>query len=627
MTATISGTRIHGSTPRQQVAPVIGLALALATLTSVGCAGERPAALPIVDATSHRTPPAGEVVGFTNGYGSHAWLGLPFAAPPVGADRWRSPAPAAIWPGQREATAFGSPCAQLASPFAGVVDQEPGTPAGSEDCLYLNVYAPKRTPDSVPAGADRLPVMVWIHGGGNSIGHASFYDAGRLAVAQDLVVVTINYRLGPFGWFRHASLRDTARDAAEASGNFGTLDQIRALEWVRDNISAFGGDPENVTIFGESAGARDVLALVLSPMASGLFHRAISQSGSARELLLEDAEVLAGPPGDGLPNSSNEILSRLLVSAGRARDRSAAVALIADMPSSDIATFLRDTSWTDLLNAYVTDDMEGIPDVPNVFGDGTVIPAEPPLERLATPGSFNDVPVMFGTNRDETKIFMFASPRNTMQFLGFLPRLRDPDVYNASAAVSSLAWKLVGADAPAAAMREGGASDVYVYRWDWDEEPTLLGSDLAEMIGAAHGFEIPFIFGHFDLGPRANVAWTDENFAGRDELSRQMMSYWAAFARDGRPGRGTAGDAPEWTAWDPDGASKFLVLDTPAGGGLRMSSEQTDSDDIIALVSADPRLGSARCEVAGRTSETLQGIGLAPIRVDGCDAPDLARRP
>ena len=619
-----------GSCPRR--APELRLRAAsiapiFVALAIIGCRAAPVVAPPVVDASSRRSLPAGEVVGFTSDYESHVWLGLPFAAAPVGDMRWRSPAPIPAWSGLREAIAFGSPCAQLASPFAGVVDQDPGTPAGSEDCLYLNVYAPRRTPESVPTGEDRLPVMVWIHGGGNSIGHASFYDGGHLATSQDVVVVTINYRLGPFGWFRHAALRASARDAAEASGNFGILDQIRALEWVRDNIAAFGGDPGNVTIFGESAGARDVLALVLSPMASGLFHRAISQSGSARKMPLDDAEAFAGTPHDGLPNSSNEILGRLLVAAGRAQDRAAAVAGIADMSPSEIASFLRGTSPADLLTAYVTDGMEGIPDVPNVFGDGTVIPSGPPLEQLATPGGFNDVPVMFGTNRDETKIFMFASPKNVRQFLGFLPRLRDPDQYDASAAVSSLAWKLVGADAPAAAMRRGGADDVYVYRWDWDEEPTVLGSDLSRMIGAAHGFEIPFIFGHYDLGPRANMVWTDENFAARDELSRQMMSYWAAFARDGRPGRGTAGDVIEWTAWEPEGASKFIVLDTAEGGGLRMASDVTQATEVVALIESDPRLGSARCEVAGRTLETLAGIGLDALRVEGCGDVDLARRP
>jgi len=591
----------------------------------VGCAGEPPTPAPVADSTSLRSLPVGDVVGATGQYGSHEWRGIPFAAPPVGERRWRSPAPAATWTGVREALAFGSPCSQIASPFAGVVDQEPGTYAGSEDCLYLNVYAPKSGPDDVPQGADRLPVMMWIHGGGNSIGHASFYDGGNLAASQDVVVVTINYRLGPFGWLRHASLRSTAVDDAEASGNFAILDQIAALEWVRENIAAFGGDPDNVTIFGESAGGRDVLALLTSPLASGLFHRAIVQSGSARALPLDEAEAFADEDHGGLPNSSNEILVRLLIGAGRASDRAGAIGVLATMDDAATARFLRETDAETLMTAYVTDDMEGIPDVPNVFGDGVVLPSESPLEALATPGGFNAVPVMLGTNRDEVKIFMFADPRSTRQLLGFLPRLRDPDRYNASAAAGTLAWKLIGADAPAAAMRRAGLDDVYVYRWDWDEEPSFLGTDLSEMVGAAHGFEIPFVFGHYDLGPRANRFWTDDNRAGRDVLSGQMMSYWAEFARTGRPGKGRDGDLPEWTPYAlTPGEPTYIVLDTTADGGVRMSTDRPTSADVLAMIATDPNLEGTRCEVAWRANQTLRGLGDQTIQIAGCEAPDVA---
>jgi para-nitrobenzyl esterase len=315
----------------------------------------------------------------------------------------------------------------------------------------------------------------------------------------------------------------------------------------------------------------------------------------------------------------------LLIVDGRADDRPAAVNAIAAMSDLVIAHFLRDTDPATLLEAYMTDDSEGIPDVPNVFADGTVLPFEPPLERLATPGGYNEVPIMLGTNRDEVKIFMFASPDHTRQLLGFLPRLRDADAFNGEAEVSTLAWKLQGADAPADAMRRSGARDVFVYRWDWDEEPSMLGADLSEMIGASHGFEIPFVFGHYDLGPRANVVWTDENRAGRDLLSDQMMSYWTEFARSGRPGKGRRGDQAEWGRWElASAAPKLMLLDTPAGGGLRMSSEATTAADVIELVRNDPRLDSSRCDVARSSNESLEEIGEPPMSVEGCDAPDVA---
>lgn len=613
--------------PPRPAASGLILAVSTALIAITACGREPTAPLPIADVSAHRSLPAGEVVGFTAGPGNHAWLGLPFATPPVGERRWRSPEAAPRWPGVRDALAFGSPCSQLATPFAGVVDQEPGTYAGDEDCLYLNVYAPRFEADAVPQGGERRPVMVWIHGGGNSVGHASFYDGGTLAQTQDVVVVTINYRLGPFGWFRHAALREGAANAVEASGNFGTLDQMRALQWVQENIVAFGGDPGNVTVFGESAGGRDVIALLVSPLAKGLFHRAIVQSGNARALALDEAESFVDAATPGLPNSSNEILARLLVRSGRAADRSGALTEIERSNAGEISAFLRATPPEDLVFAYVTDDLEGIPDVPNIFSDGVVLPSEPPLERLATAGGFNDVPTIFGTNRDESKIFMFASPTYVQQWLGFLPRLRDPDQFNATAAATSLAWKLAGADAPATAMRSGGATDVYVYRWDWDEEPSVLGADLGEMIGAAHGFEIPFVFGHYDLGPRANVVWTDENRPGRDLLSSQMMSYWTEFARTGRPGRGRAGDLVEWSVWASDeGATRFMLLDTAAGGGLRISEEGATAAAVEDIVANAPGLERTRCAVAERTSRTLVGIGEAAIRLPGCEAPAEAAR-
>jgi len=584
-----------------------------------GCgAGIEPAS---IDPSSHRRLSVGEIVGFTGSYGSHVWLGIPFALPPEGGRRWRKPEPAPGWKGRREALEFGSPCPQLATSFVGVTDRPQGTYAGSEDCLVLNVYAPRLETKEVPDGDDLLPVMVWIHGGGNSVGHASFYDGGKLAQTQNVVVVMINYRLGPLGWFRHAALRNGARDAAEASGNFGILDQIEALRWVRDNIAGFGGNPDNVTIFGESAGGRDVVALLLSPLAEGLFHRAISQSGSARENPTDTAESFAGAKEPGHRNSSNEILAKLLVRAGRAGDRSAAIALIRSMSLDEIEVFLYETHPARLMRMYAQGSQEPIPDVPNVFADGTVLPATPPLELFAA-GKFNRVPVMFGTNRDEQKIIMFASDEYVKNFLGFLPRLRDETAFNLRASALSTAWKLVGADAPADAIRRSGASNVYVYRWDWDEEPTVLGADLSDMIGAAHGFEIPFVFGHYELG-EANVVWTKTNEPGRDELSRAMMSYWTEFARMGSPGRGREGELPNWTPWNvTPGAPKFAILDTAAGGGVRMSSESVVPELLISKVKAEnrDRPREERCETYRQVGLRLESIGRAVPGAAECGA-------
>jgi para-nitrobenzyl esterase len=226
-------------------------ALIAASACALGCARvEREH--PVVDPSTRRSTRSGEVVGFRGRYGSDVWLGIPYAKPPVGASRWRAPQPPEPWTGTRSALAFGPPCTQYASAFGGVADARPGTPAGSEDCLYLNVYTPHAQP---PIGDARLPVMVWIHGGGNTIGEGGFYNGGNLAQIHNLVVLTLNYRLGPFGWFRHAALRADGASDTDRSGNFGTLDLVRALEWVRDNIATFGGDPGIVRPGQTAAGA------------------------------------------------------------------------------------------------------------------------------------------------------------------------------------------------------------------------------------------------------------------------------------------------------------------------------------------------------------------------------------
>ena len=569
----------------------IALACAVTIALASGCSKHEPA--PVADPTSRREPPAGPVIGVAGKYGNHAWLGLPYAQPPTGDLRWRAPQAPETWTEARSAIEIGAACPQLTSRLAGI-EGEPGTPVGDEDCLSLNVYAPRFAPDQVPPAGSRLPVMVWIHGGGNVVGYGGFYEGGNLAATEKVVVVTINYRLGPLGWFRHAALRGPGTTPEDQSGNFGTLDTIQALRWVRENIAAFGGDPDNVTIFGESAGGRDVYALLQSPLARGLFHRAIVQSGSLRRTPVEIAETLTDASPPGAPNSSGEILLRLLVKDGRATDRDDAKAKAAAMSPAQIASYLRGQSAADLLPLYDAGGVAGLSDVPQMFAEGTVLPAEDALASFARTDGHANVPVMVGTNRDEDKLFLFADPENVGRFLWVVPKLNDPDRYDALAEHMATMWKASGADEPAAALQRGGNADVYVYRFDWDEAPTVLGANLGQMIGAAHVFEIPFVFGHFDLGKEANQMFTAENEPSRRELSAQMMSYWAEFARKGKPGTGGRGDLPEWKS-----GPSFLVFDTAAGGGLRLSDETLTEETALARIASDPRLrnDAERCKV------------------------------
>lgn len=543
------------------------------------------------DPASRRVTRSGAVVGFVGQYDSHVWLGIPYAKPPVGTLRWRAPEPPEAWQGTREALEFGSPCVQYGSVFGGVAGARPGRPAGSEDCLYLNVYAPRAAGAEVPAGSERLPVMVWIHGGGNSIGEAGFYNGGNLAATQRVVVVTLNYRLGPFGWFRHPALRGEPATDLDRSGNFGTLDLIRALHWVQENIASFGGDPGRVTIFGESAGGTNVFTLLLSPMARGLFHRAIVQSGGLRLSDPAKAEHFIDDPEEGHPNSSQEALVRLLIADGRARDRSAAKAQLADLTVAEIARYLYGKPSQEILQAYAPMPGAGMIHMPMVFAEGTVLPEGDPLERLGHKNGYNQVPVVLGTNRDENKLFMFADPKRVRRVFWIIPRLRDERTYQLTSEYLAKMWKATGADEPAAAMRGAQGPSVFVYRFDWDEEPRVLGADLSLMLGAAHAFEIPFVFGHFDLGPEGNVIFTEENEPGRRVLSQQMMSYWAEFAYNGDPGRGRDGTLPRWSSWDPAPSGlKFLVLDTDRDGGIRMTADALTSAGVLAAVDDDPRL-------------------------------------
>jgi para-nitrobenzyl esterase len=572
------------------------LALALLLATAACGAPEGP---PQVDPSSRRDLPAGSVVGFTGRYGSHAWRAIPYAAPPEGPLRWRAPQPAARWEGVRESLADAAPCPQFASVFSGAARGETGF-IGREDCLTLDVWAPRHEPADVPQDEARRPVMVWIHGGGNSIGDSSFFDGGHLAASQDVVVIAIQYRLGPLGWLRHEALRADAGDDLDRSGNFGTLDTLRALEWVRDNVSAFGGDPGNVTVFGESAGGTNAMALLLSPRAAGLFHRAILQSPGVTLEAADRAERFHDDAERGHPHSASEAIARMLVAGGVVPDRAAARARIAEMPPAELAAWLRSRTPEQLFSGYPEAE-EGMLFIPTVFRDGLVLPDEEPL-ALFERGAYNRVPVILGTNRDENKLFMAFHPEHSRWRFGIFPQARDPDLYSAQARATSNAWKAAAVDEPARRMRAVQGPTVYAYRWDWDEEPSLpLLFDGRRMIGAAHGLEIAFVFGHWDLGPESGRLFGRGNREGREALSAQMMSYWAEFAATGSPGRGRGGDLPEWSAWDasaPD-APKYAILDTPADGGVRMGSETWTIDRVVAELLADPRLADARkrCQV------------------------------
>jgi para-nitrobenzyl esterase len=606
------------------------IAAVIAAALACGRDGESPP--PPADLSSKRVIQQGGLVGFASEEGAHVWRGIPFARPPLGDLRWRAPEPPEPWTGTLETVSFGSSCVQFAGPRAAIEGKAAGEPMGSEDCLYLNVYAPRFEPDAVPRGEKRLPVMLWIHGGGNTIGDARVYDAGRLALRHRLIVVTVQYRLGVFGWFAHRALRGEGATVDDGSGNYGTLDLVRALRWLQENISAFGGDPERVTVFGESAGGRNTFSMLLSPRARGLFHRAIVQSGAIRTSPMARAEHFVDALAPGDPWSSGEVLLKLLIRDGEVADRESGKARLAAMSDAEVTGYLRGKSAYQVLSVYEGNRLGGMYSIPQLLRDGNVLPEAEPIEALARPGGYNRVPVVVGSNREENKLFLaFDSPYVTRLF-GIPLWVNDERRYDLAAEYGALMWKAVGVDEPAGAMRGAQGPSVYAYRFDWDEEPTLLWSDFSKLLGAAHALEIPFVFGHFDLGWASRFLFDEEKRAGYEELSKSMMSYWAEFAYTGDPGRGRDGEEPRWTAWDDSGqgAAKFIVFDSEEGGGLRMSSEAVTQEGVVERVAMDPRFESwrERCEVyrgfvgriARMSEEWYESVGEGTCRAYPLDA-------
>jgi para-nitrobenzyl esterase len=449
--------------------------------------------------------------------GLHVFLGVPYAAPPVKDLRWRPPAAVVPWEGVRSCTAYGPSCPQPAPWESGPLS----VGATSEDCLYLNVWTPARN------AAERLPVMVWFHGGGFTSGSASesIFDGAGLA-HRGVVVVSVNYRLGPFGFLAHPALSRESADGV--SGNYGLLDQIAALEWVRRNIAAFGGDRERVTAFGESAGGMSVCYLMTSPAARGLFRRAIVESA----------------PFDGGASGFGAV--RMLPAAeklGREFARSLGID-----GAADVAARLRAVPEGRLVaKAAVVgmDETRGSTFAPIV--DGKVLP-EVPAAVFARAGQA-PVPMIVGANADEANMFITRGTSvaaiDRLMRLAYGPAVDDARAlfparrYGGEMPALSRMATVLGFWAPArfaaeAALRAGAPSYLYLFT----RVPDL---PLTGRLGAIHGMELPYVFGNEVL-----TLDLDSGVDGR--VSDAMMACWTRFAATGDPnGEGV----PRWTAYDP----------------------------------------------------------------------------
>ena len=550
---------------------------------------------------SIRQTTQGRVIGFADSYNTFAWLGIPYAAAPLGDLRWRAPQAGPVWQGLRETIDYGSLCVQFWGLLTGR-DGERDDLLGEEDCLSLNIWSPRDAQRKTNSNAKKLPVMFWIHGGGNDSGTSEIYQGHNLAGNKEVVVVTLNYRVGFLGWFSHEAIRDTAANPADASGNFGTLDIIQALKWVQNNISQFGGDPNNVTIFGESAGGRNVYSLIASPLAKGLFHKAISQSGTVDTTLLTLAEDFDDnklkSEVSGLKNSSNGLISLVLKDLYPDETKAQIRQRIKTYSSSELLKILRKFDAKRLMKlASDASNAPGYIRVARILRDGHVIPKESLLYLFQDPNKYNSVPMMVGTNRDEQKAFMVRNPDYVDNLFGILPRIKDHALYNRVNDYVSINWKAGAVDEPAKIISQTDAAAFYGYRFDWDESPSNWLADLPELVGAAHGFEVGFVFGDFTGGIPLDFMYDKNNAQGRKELALTMMDYWAAFAHTGNPGKGLSGQQNLWRPWKTEGEN-LMILDTLADGGSRMAEIRNNVADIKARLSSDDVITDQRkrCE-------------------------------
>jgi para-nitrobenzyl esterase len=404
-------------------------------------------------------------------------------------------------------------------------------------------------------------------------------DGSQLASQFDVVVVSINYRLSAFGWLSHPALRANAELPEDHSSNFGTLDQIAGLKWVQRNITQFGGDANRVTIFGESAGGWNVMALMASPLATDLFHGAIVQSGGLDIEPIARAENFTEDGGH--EHSSREFINQLLIAENRTTNRESAKKLQSSMTAQDLGNYLRSKTTAEIYKAFRSKTGGKVFGNLDLIGDGIVLPQAVASEELfADPANYNAVPVILGTNRDEMKLFLSFSPDQVDSFMGIPIAIKDSGRYQAFSSYASDQWKIKAVDQLATVMRQGQGDNVYAYRFDADDLRDFGFLSLQELMGAAHAFEIPYVFGNF-VTLMSNLIHPEFARAARNALSQSMMSYWASFAHYGEPAKGYHGKQVEWGTWsNNDEQNRVMIFDTSIDSGIRMSPVKLKMQDL-----------------------------------------------
>tara|TARA_A100001011_G_scaffold193221_1_gene201728 strand:+ start:300 stop:2048 length:1749 start_codon:yes stop_codon:yes gene_type:complete len=476
------------------------------------------------------------------------WDDIPYAKPPIDQLRWK--APRTINNSKNIISSKeNNYCVQRPSSLGGPGGD--GLYVGTEDCLYLDISAPARKKSEL------LPVMFWIHGGGNTSGLKDLYDFNKMVRRHNVIVVRINYRLGPFGWFTHPSIQDFQTDLDKTS-NFGTLDIIAALHWVKENIRLFGGDPDNVTIFGESAGGHNVFSLLVSDKSKGLFHKAISMSGYTTSISPKDAYV-QNDKSSTSSYTSSEIVKKIIKELSNEKET---------YSNEEIRDILLNLSTQEFFEHYA--NRETYEEIPLLTSDNIVIPEDGLRASLFNKDIVNKVPTIAGSNRDEVKLWLATAEYfveldfSAVGSLLNIPnvKLKDEDAFEAFNYYRSSAWKIRGVDIPLKGLYESGNSNLYAYQYDWDDHRRYVVADFKKLIGAAHATEIPLLAGNAKLVggyPLSDLIYP----AGRSRLftSRNMMRFWTNFAKFGDPGMST--NSIRWSSIveNNEFGSSYIVID------------------------------------------------------------------
>lgn len=497
----------------------------------------------------------GKIAGADAGNNSWVWKGVPYAKPPVKGLRWKAPVNPDPWKGVRFSTDTFAPAIQ---PVMSKMWIPANQITGDEDCLYVNVFRPK-------AKVDNLPVFIWIHGGSNYFGGAHNYDGSFLAGKYSMVVVVIQYRLGPLGWFYHPALNPDG-SAEDKSGNYGTLDTIQALRWVKDNIGDFGGNPNNVTVGGQSAGAFNTFNIMASPLAKGLFHRAMPVSGGvsgslpAACLAQANANINQLLANDGIPNPDD---------------------YRKQMTDAQLREYLMSKTGYEIERARM--NARGSIDSISPCIDGVVIPDDP--NKLFASGNYNKVPVMLGTTELEYKDFLplyYPTKPTTTGHVWFdaykvldglltLEQFFGPTdiaTYNAYAAAVSIPWS--DRVAKIAKSLKANQDNVYLWLFQWGGVgSTPHGYDV--IIGPAHATDIPFWFGwDWDVFGYAFIndpGLPYYNKPGRVALQNIMMPYLNQFALTGNP---NSAGLPIWGQWSDSGLNCMSLNGTFTEANVNM---------------------------------------------------------